>query len=67
MIHPADTRASNPRVQCDVCGKWSRLHTRDGQQFMYGGCHWTGNDHTAAGESQDVCDECCKGCCEICS
>jgi len=64
MMHPADKRAQNPRIQCDVCGKWSRLHTEKGQRF-FGGCGVrlavsNNMDHNAAGESQDVCDDCCK-------
>lgn len=68
MIHPADKRAQNPRIQCDVCGKWSRLHTDKGQRF-FGGCAIgvaasNNGDHNAAGASQDVCNECCKAECK---
>jgi len=64
MMHPADKRSRNPRIQCDSCGKWSRLHRKDGSQFSYGGCAVNdGNDHNAAGARMDVCDECCKAKC----
>lgn len=64
MEHPRDARAHNPRLQCDVCGIWSRLHRKDGQQFMFGGCEMNhGNDHTGAGKSQDVCYKCCPVTC----
>lgn len=62
-IHPADKKARNPRMQCDACGKWSRIRLKNGEQFSYGGCQTTGNDHNAAGASQDVCHECCKAKC----
>ena len=63
MLHPADTKSRNPRLQCDACGKWSRVHLKDGTQFSYGGCSVTHSDHNAAGSSQDVCHECCKAKC----
>lgn len=66
MIHPTDVRAPNPRMQCDVCGRWSRLHVKrgpypHGNQFIYGSCNANaGGDHTAAGAKQDVCNDCCR-------
>ncbi len=60
MIHPADTRSSNPRLQCKVCAKWKRLYDRDNEQLFFGGCAQNGgNDHLAAA-GNDVCDECCR-------
>jgi hypothetical protein len=62
-IHPKDTGANNPRLQCSVCAKWMRLHGRDenGQAFQrfYGGCGFTMGDHLA-GDKTDVCHECCQ-------
>jgi hypothetical protein len=68
MIHPRDNRHHNPRLQCDVCGKWKRLHLKDGRQSFYGGCgvniaKSNNQDHTAAGDSQDVCEDCCRAKC----
>jgi hypothetical protein len=60
MIHPEDARSRNPRIQCDACGRWSRLHLKNGRQFSYGGCGVTGGDHCAAGSSQDICEKCCR-------
>ena len=64
MIHTADQRSRNPRMQCGACGRWSRLHLKDGRQFSYGGCGVTGADHNAAGASQDVCEPCCQAKCK---
>jgi hypothetical protein len=59
--HPKDWGSLNPRIQCDVCGKWMRLHARtpDGQpkQNFYGSC-WDESEH-----AKDVCDECCAKTC----
>lgn len=56
-----DRGSQNPRIQCDCCGRWMRLHGRDkdGKAFQrfYGGCGYNkGGDHLAGG---DVCDICC--------
>lgn len=65
--HPKDKGAHNPRIQCVVCGKWKRLHTRSEQpphglhQTFFGGCEYNaGNDHLAKkGDDNDVCELCC--------
>lgn len=57
-IHARDKGSNNPRLQCAVCGRWMRVHRKDGTQSFYGGCsHNQGNDHLAA--PMDVCVECC--------
>lgn len=70
-IHPKDIGSDNPRIQCDCCGKWKRLHTKknmppfDVRQSFMGGCSVDGqDDHTAAGKSQDICNECCVTYCK---
>lgn len=54
-----DRGSQNPRMQCNECGKWMRLHgTKDGEriQRFAGSCEATGGDHPAGG---DVCVDCC--------
>lgn len=65
VIHPSDWHARNPRMQCDSCGRWSRVYLKDGKQFSYGRCGVTEGDHTAAGPSQDVCESCCRTKCGL--
>ena len=67
MIHPRDKLASNPRLQCVVCGKWLRLHRAQADgwgntQTFYGGCTFNkGGDHLAAKPGDnDVCEWCCQ-------
>lgn len=66
MIHPRDKMATNPRLQCVVCGSWMRLHGRTPEskamQRFFGGCdHNKGNDHLAGKNGDnDVCDQCCQ-------
>lgn len=66
--HPRDRNAANPRIQCSVCGKWKRLHTKDRhppfdlRQTFFGGCSFTNGDHLA-GDKSDVCAECCQIAC----
>src|SRR4051794_23456254 len=67
--HPKDRAASNPRIQCVVCGKWKRLHVKaytskggyEATQTFFGGCGYNGdNSHLAhKGADDDVCDGCC--------
>lgn len=71
-IHPADKHATNPRLQCVVCGQWKRLHTKDPQpphdlkQTFFGGCQYSdGGDHLAhKGSDHDVCELCCHTACK---
>lgn len=62
-IHPRDKGTNNPRLQCSVCGRWKRLHTKRlgrAAQIFYGGCEYSsGGDHLA-GDHVDVCDDCCR-------
>jgi hypothetical protein len=60
VIHPRDLGSRNPRLQCDACGRWLRIHRADGGQRFYGSCSKNQADHSAAGSSQDVCDDCCR-------
>lgn len=62
MTRRLDIGAANPRLQCAACGKWMRLHGRNGKgQRFYGSCHFTGGDHAAATkDNSDVCDDCCR-------
>lgn len=72
MIHPADTKSNNPRLQCSVCAKWMRLSGKDENgarvQRFFGGCGQNGgNDHLAGnqdGKEQDVCVSCCQKKCK---
>lgn len=69
-IHPKDTCADNPRLQCSVCAKWKRLHGRDpGGKMLYrffGGCGYNaGNDHLAGRPSADGCNDVCDDCCHV--
>ena len=65
-IHPKDTNAANPRLQCSVCWKWKRLRCEpyqsaggyEANQTFFGGCAYTRGDHLA-GDHSDVCDVCC--------
>lgn len=61
-----DIGAENPRMQCDCCGKWMRIHCKPytskggyvAEQKFFGGCaHAPGNGDHLAGH--DVCDDCC--------
>jgi hypothetical protein len=69
MIHPRDKRANNPRLQCDACGRWMRLHRKSEHpahpgwtQNFYGSCSYTRGDHAAGNEvCVDCCDAKCKG------
>jgi hypothetical protein len=64
-VHPKDRASSNPRIQCSVCGKWKRLHTKDKRppydlrQTFFGGCSYANGDHLA-GDRIDVCADCCE-------
>ena len=62
MARILDRSSQNPRMQCACCGKWMRLHSKDGKvQRFYGSCHFTGGDHAAATkDNSDVCDACCR-------
>jgi len=68
--HPKDSRAANPRVQCDVCGQWKRVHRKldhpahpGWTQNFYGGCsYYDGGDHLAG---NDVCVDCCDTQCKL--
>jgi hypothetical protein len=59
----------NPRMQCDCCGKWMRVHCEPYQslggyeatQMFYGGCAYSNGDHLAG---NDVCDNCCHTKCK---
>lgn len=64
-IHPRDKVASNPRLQCSVCGQWKRVHLNADhpnhpgwRQGFFGGCAFTKGDHLA-GDRADVCVDCC--------
>ncbi len=72
MIHPRDERSHNPRIQCVVCGKWKRLHTKSPQPphglntSYFGGCRYAidakiGDERHLArrGNDDDVCEVCC--------
>lgn len=70
--HPKDRNATNPRVQCSVCGQWKRLNCKpemspggyERRQRFFGGCaHSKGGDHLA-GDHIDVCDDCCHEACK---
>lgn len=63
-IHPKDLRASNPRLQCCVCGKWKRLNKSNGEQTFYGGCNFSNGDHLAGKTGPDGCNDVCDECCE---
>jgi hypothetical protein len=56
---------NNPRMQCDCCGKWKRIHASkpymskggyEATQIFFGGCSYGNGDHLAG---HDVCDDCC--------
>lgn len=59
----------NPRMQCDVCGKWMRIHCKpyqskggyEAEQKFFGGCSYSNGDHRAGA---DVCDDCCHTKCK---
>jgi len=58
-------------MQCVVCGKWKRLHTKSPQpphalcQTFFGGCSYSGGDHLAGKlDDNDVCELCCHIACK---
>jgi hypothetical protein len=68
MLHPRDKMATNPRIQCSVCGEWKRQRSGD-RELFYGSCRQnSGGDHLVGNSDdqgvRDVCAECCDTQCK---